>query len=407
METIETGLKEALLNDGRVLLGQLLSHLAVADDVSRHGEESQGLRSRSVQTVLGPIELQRRYYHDPQMKRCRAPLDAALGLIDGYSPGLARLMCWAAGQCDSYADASQTLRRCGGLDVDARQIQRMANQMVPRLEKQLDQPGQAPTEPSVPVLYVSMDGTGVPMVTEELEGRAGKQPDGTARTREAKLGCVFTQHHVDEQGHPWRDLDSTTYVASFETAADFGHRLHREALRRNLLQAGKVIILGDGALWIWDLVAIHFPQAVQILDFYHACEHLKKLAQVLEQLDAPAAQALFDRWRDCLLHDQLDTIIADAIARLPRSGPRREEADRQLSYLETNRPRMHYATFRKRGWFIGSGVVEAGCKTVIGKRLKQSGMFWSLPGAHNVLTLRCACASRRFDQAWDQLPLAA
>lgn len=407
MEGIETGLIQALLADGRVLLGQLLSQMPVEDDVSRHGEECQGLRSRSVQTLLGPIEIRRHYYHDSQMKRCRVPLDEALGLIDGYSPGLARLMCWAAGQCDSYEDASRTLHRCGRLDVDARQIQRMANQMAPLLEKQMEQPSQSPPEPPVPVIYVSMDGTGIPMVAQELEDRVGKQPDGTARTREVKLGCVFTQHHVDEQGHPWRDLDSTTYVASFETAADFGHRIRREALRRNLPQAGKVIALGDGALWIWDQVALHFPDAVQILDFYHACEHLKNLAQVLEPPDSSASQALFNRWRDCLLHDQLDTIVADSIARLPRCGPRREAADRELSYLETNRHRMLYATFRARGWFIGSGVIEAGCKTVIGKRFKQSGMFWSLPGAHNVLTLRCAYASRRFDQAWDQLSLAA
>lgn len=406
LEAVEVGLKAALFRDGTRLLATLLNGLTLEGDVSRHGEECQGKRALTVQTVLGPVELRRNYYHDPQMHRGRIPLDEALGFIDGYSPGMARMMCWAGAQSSSFPAGSEALRRLGGVEVEARQIQRMTAQMGPRLAEVLDRPWQ-PVETPPPTAYVSIDATGVPMIRAELQGRSGKQPDGSAKTREVKLACFFTQQQVDDQGRPWRDLDSTTYVAAFETASDFAHRIRREAQRRRFPQAGRLVILADGAPWIWELARTLFPEAVQILDFYHACEHLKLLAEALEPSDPQAAHALWEHWKESLKLDQLDQVVAEALSRLPRSGLRRQEADRQLAYLENNRHRMAYGTFQKKGWFIGSGVVEAGCKTVIGQRLKQSGMFWSVPGAQNILTLRCATSSRRFDEAWSHLPIAA
>lgn len=411
LEQIEAGLKAALMRDGCSMLSALLSELAVDADASHRGEECFGKRTCTVETVLGPIVLQRNYYYDRQMQKGRLPLDEALGLIHGYSPGLARLMCWAGAQSASYPAASEALRRYGGLQVEYRQIQRLVTELGPQLADLLDRPWQPEKAPAAPTSYISMDATGVPMESKELQGRRGKQPDGSAKTREAKLGCIFTQHHVDEQGRPWRDLDSTTYVGSFETAADFGHRLHREAIRRKVFASQKLIAIGDGAPWIWEQVGQFFPQAVQILDFYHASEHLQLLAEALEPSDPKKVHALREHWQDCLRRDGLDQVIMEAIHRLPRQGPRKKEADKQLAYLENNRHRMQYGTFQKRGWFIGSGVIEAGCKTVIGQRLKQSGMLWSIPGAQNILALRCATSSRRFDQTWDllhpQLALAA
>lgn len=411
LEKIETGLKAALLRDGTALLADLLNGLPLASDVSRHGEECHGKRSCTVETVLGPIRLERNYYYDRQMQKGRIPLDQALGLIHGSSPGLVRLMCWGGAQNFSYPAASEAFQRYGGLQVDSRQIQRLVNELGPKVAEVLDRPWQPETLAPAPTMYVSMDATGVPMVNEELAGRKGKQPDGSSKTREAKLGCIFTQHHLDEQGRPWRDLDSTTYVGSFEKSGDFGHRIYREAVRRKVFQAKKLIFIGDGAHWIWELARTHFPHAIQILDFYHASEHLKLLAEALEPINDGAVRATLEHWQECLRQNQLDQVIAEAVAQIPSQGPRRKAANQQLAYLETNRQRMQYGTFQKRGWFIGSGVIEAGCKTVIGQRLKQSGMFWSVPGAQNILSLRCASSSRRFDQAWEllqpQLSLAA
>lgn len=394
------------MKDGCRLLSGLLNSLDLETDVSRHGEECYGKRDCRVETTLGPIQLKRNYYYDRQMQKGRVPLDERLGLIDGYSPAMACLMCWSGAQSASYPQASEALRRCGGLNIEARQIQRMVNELGPKLAAVLDQSWKSEESAPSPTVYVSMDATGVPMIRKELEGRKGKQPDGSSKTREVKLGCIFTQHHIDEKGRPWRDLDSTTYVASFENATDFGDRLHREALRRKVPQSKKVIVIGDGAHWIWELAEKHFPRAIQILDFYHASEHLKLLAQALEPDDPEKVKILLEHWQKCLKEDHLDQVIAEAIPKMPRQGPRKKEADRQLAYLENNRHRMQYGSFQKRGWFIGSGVIEAGCKTVIGQRLKQSGMFWSLQGAQNILTLRCATSSRRFDHACN-LALAA
>ncbi|OYV36139.1 MAG: hypothetical protein B7Z83_06460 [Thiomonas sp. 20-64-5] len=277
----------------------------------------------------------------------------------------------AGAQSASYPAASEALRRYGGLEVEARQVQRMVGELGPLLAEVLDRPAPFQKESPSPTVYVSMDATGVPMAREELEGRSGKQPDGSAKTREVKLGCVFTQHHTDEEGRPWRDLDSTTYVASFDPSADFGHHLRREAQRRKVFQAQKIILLGDGAPWIWEQARIHFPQAVQILDFYHASEHLKLLAEAIHPNAPETVHSTLRHWQECLRRDQLGQVIIETLARLPRSGPRREEVDRQLAYMETNRHRMQYGTFQKHGWFIGSGVIEAGCKTLIGQRLKQ------------------------------------
>ena len=121
-----------------------------------------------------------------------------------------------------------------------------------------------PLLPTVCKLYIAIDGTGVPMVPRETEGRRGKQESGKAKTREAKIGCVFTQTNLDEAGFPIRDEGSTTYVGAIEEAEAFGRRIYAEAIRRGLGQAEKVIVLGDGAPWIWGIVALHFPFATQI-----------------------------------------------------------------------------------------------------------------------------------------------
>ena len=130
-------------------------------------------------------------------------------------------------------------------------------------------------------MYVSGDGTGLPMRKEELAGRKGKQADGSAKTREAKLGCVFLQTEVDAKGQPVRKEDSTTYIASFEGAAEFGLLLRQEAQRRGMAHATKIIFIGDGAAWIWELVRINFSGAILILDFYHALQHVHGLIEAL------------------------------------------------------------------------------------------------------------------------------
>ena len=253
------------------------------------------------------------------------------------------------------------------------------------------------------MLYVSNDGTGLPCRPEELRGRPGRQPDGTALTREAKLGCVFTQTTTGRDGEPLRDPDSTTYTATMGDCRGSGEQLRAEALRRGLARARTVVFLGDGAAWIWENARIFFPSAIQILDFYHAVEHLGALARALFG-EGDLATARQRAWASELKRSNARAILARA-ARLLAANPaipaqRIEDAQREIAYFTTHLKRTRYGHFRRRGFFIGSGVVEAGCKTIIGRRLKQSGMFWGQAGAENILQLRCLVKSPHFEAAW-------
>ncbi len=139
--------------------------------------------------------------------------------------------------------------------------------------------------PQIPVLYIEMDGTGVPVVTAETQGRRGKNPGETAHTRDVKIRLVFTQTDLDEKCRPVRDEASTTYTGAIEPAHDFGRRMYTEALHRGWDHAKVRVILGDGAVWIWNIADREFPGAVQIVDLYHAREHLWGLAGKLVPTD--------------------------------------------------------------------------------------------------------------------------
>ena len=226
------------------------------------------------------------------------------------------------------------------------------------------------------------------MRPEEVRGRQGKQPDGSAKSREVKLGCVFTQTEVDAKGHPIRDPQSTTYLSSCVSRDEFGGLMRREAIRRGMAGAPRVAVLSDGARCNWEAARVNFPSALQILDFYHGTEHVGSLAAALDGKDRPAAKTQLSRWKKRLLKDGVRDILTQANARRPKSGARRKAAQAEIAYLEFNRQRMEYGTFRKQGGFIGSGVMEAGCKSVVGQRCKLPGMHWSAAGVDNVLDLR-------------------
>ena len=389
---VETGLKAALMRDGTALLEDLLNHLSTPKGTKGR---SLGRRCRQVQSVLGTFTLKREYIQTAD--RTGFPLDEQLGLVDRYTPGLVRLMLHAGAVDASFEQAEGTLRRYAGLEVSARQIQRMVQQIGPGIPQQMSQRGVAPAPPAS-VLYVAVDGTGVPMRKEAVRGRKGKQADGTARTREVKLGCVFTQLRRDENGEPVRDPQSTSYIADFSGSESLGLRLRQEAQLRGIAHARHVAFLGDGAAWVWNLARQNFPQATAILDFYHACEHLHQLTSWLYPTNPQQAKSQARHWIRALKANGINRVIAQATRGLPQHGIRRAEAQKEIRYLQSNASRMRYKTFRSQGLFIGSGVVEAGCKTVVGQRTKQSGMFWNVPRAENVLHLRCAIFSRCFDQ---------
>jgi len=363
---------------------------------------SRGLKEKTLISVLGPLRLKRSLFQCPACGKSRFPADRLLGIErTGFSPGVRRWMA-RAGSHTSFIEAEEDLRVYTGVELDRRDIQRVSEAVGRQIDvwqaredqKLLKAP---PQTAAIPILYVSFDGTGIPMRREELRGRKGKGPDGKPKSREVKLGCVFTQTATNEEGFPVRDEASTTYVGAIESSTLFGQRLYAEALRRGMTAAAKLVILTDGATYNRSIIQEHFPDAIHIIDLYHAREHLHDLHQMLACDDARR----LERWLTWLDVGQLTTLLGDACSLLPRSGQRRKKALKQIKYFRKNAHAMHYARFRDQGLFIGSGVIEAGCRTLIGKRLKQSGMFWSLRGANAIIASRCCQFSRRFEDFWE------
>ena len=226
------------------------------------------------------------------------------------------------------------------------------------------------------------------MITKKLTGRKGKQEDGTAKTREAKLGCVFTQLTTDKKGHPVREPDSTTYVGAIKTAAEFGNRLKAKAIRRGLWQSSTTVFIGDGAKWIWNIADQHFFGATQIVDFYHASEHLHRLLNLFFPIPEDLKEQ-WEIWYAWLGNGEIQKIIdtAKSLSQRNRTG-NQKQVEQEIGYFKENIMRMHYQDYKAKGLFVDSGVIEAGCKAIIGKRLKQSGMRWSLRGANSIIALR-------------------
>ena len=404
MEAVELGLREALFKDGCQLLQKLYSQpgLNVPGNASQPGEKCHAGRARKIHTLFGPITVCRNYFYRPDSTTGRFPLDQALGLVHSFSPALVRLAARSAAK-EGYQSASDDLLAQAGVSLDGRQIQRLVNLVAPRVATQLEEGSNTETDP-IPILYAEVDGTGVPMVAEELEGRPGKQEDGSARTREVKLGAIFTQTKTDEEGLPVRDHASTTYVGSFESAPDFGSRIRAEGRRRGLGRAAKVVFIGDGAAWIWELARVNFPAAILILDLYHALERLHTLCAGLYGTDSPTAARMAHTWTAMLKNDQIGEVIAALRRRRNDLGPPPDDPlEKQIAYFERHQDKMLYKTYRDQGLFYGSGVVEGGCKSVIGQRLKESGMFWTQAGATSVLNLRLALKGNRWDECWNRL----
>jgi hypothetical protein len=407
VQQLEGLVRAAIFKPAAVLVGQLLQEAAGRIDATyqpKPGQQRKGPEPLKVQCIFGSFTLWRDYYYHPGKRQGHYPADAALGLEQGNTPALARLVCLEGADEASYQKAENHLRETGGIDFAARQIQRLVGPIGAAAQswQQREALRPEPQSKAVPIMYVSGDGTGVPMRKEELEGRKGKEPDGGAKTRMAYLGCVFTQHTCDEEGHPLRDHDSTSYVSCFGSIDEFGPLLRQEAIRRGLPLATQVVLLIDGAIGLAHMGRDCFGNAIQIVDFYHAMEHAGQvLVALLGSKEHPDYKARLRRWAKQLLKNQVEKLIAQV--RQECAGKSQAQAvEKELGYFVSNLSRMQYGTFRRRGFFIGSGVVEAGCKTVIGARCKQSGMFWGKPGAQSVLALRCIHASRRLDQFWSE-----
>ena len=411
LEALELMLRDVMHRCGAITLEHVLEH---EDSSSVKRECSCGgrfvdkkRRPKTIRTVLGEIRLRRTVQRCKRCNRWRVPEDEVLDVMGtGYSPGLRRMMAKTGAEVcfDKARDFILDLAGVRVTDKDVERIAEAIGQDIGGREQANIEAAMRGEEPDIVespcTLYITADGTGVPILRRDAEGRKGKAADGIARTREVKLGAIFTQTTVNEDGDPIRDPRSTTYVGKVEEAESFGHRLYAEAQRRGLTGAGRVVALGDGAPWIWNMFDMHVPGAIQIVDYYHAAEHLGDIARVLFPEDKERRKSWFEPVKKKLWEGNIPSLLSE-LGALRVRGKKKDAIRRAIAYFEKNQKRMRYYEFRKKGLFIGSGVVEAGCKCLIGGRLKHSGMHWSVRGANAIIALRCCIQSARFENYWE------
>jgi len=363
-----------------------------------------GRHSKTFTSALGPLRLERAYYHCARCQNGFCPRDRALGLESfSLTPGVLRMTASAAALV-SFAESSGLLRELAGVEIGVKQVERAAESLGAEIAVEEHQRVEKMGEVT-PTMYLGMDGTGVPMRPQEVAGRVGKQADGSAKTREAKLVTVWTAESRDEEGKPVRDPGSVTYSAAIESAAtpdtspqlsDFAERVLREATRRAFPEAPRQVVLGDGAAWIWNIATELFPQAIQILDRFHAKEHLSKVGKAVHGDSIETQKWIQQRY------DELDQGRLAALVRaLHGHAGKCKEARDCIHYICNNRRRMRYPKFHQQELCTSSGVVEAGCKVVIGTRLKRAGMHWTVKGANAIIALRCSKLSGRFEDFWE------
>jgi hypothetical protein len=403
LEAVENAFRTGLHQAGASALTEVLQ-FAVPDAEHRQllvpaeGSPSYvDMRSKTVLTMLGEARVVRPYYLCSHCHQGQSPADAELDIAEtGFSPGVRRMQA-LVGQEAPFEHGREQLKLLAGLDLTTKSVERVAEAIgadVARREQQeIDRALQLELplivgEP-VPILYVQMDGTSVPVVKKDTAGH----------TREVKLGCVFTQAKWDQEGYAIRDTDSTTYTGAIETAEQFGKRRYVEAWKRGWSRAEKKVVIGDGAEWIWNIAQEHFPGAIQIVDLFHARQHLWEIARLLYPTDTKRRNAWIGlhqkRWLD---QGKIAKFVASLRAIQTTDVDLAKKLRNEADYFAHNAARMNYPHFRKH---IGSGVIEAGCKTVVGNRLKQSGMFWTVKGANSILALRCCHLNGRFEDYWE------
>lgn len=410
LESAEMAIRNSAHRIGAIVLEKIVnadggkSAAGIECDVG-HKAKLVNYRIKKVVTVLGEINVVRAYHHCSTCQTGVIPKDSLLDIIETqFSPGVRRMMA-LVGAKESFDSGRDDLRILAGVSVTDKDVERVSEAIGAHIaivfekERQIVPSGNViPLLPKIKNLYVGMDGTGVPAINRETAGRKGKDESGIAKTREAKLGVIFTQSGLDKEGKPVRDEHSTTYTGGIESKEEFAKRIYAEAMWRGASRAERFIVLGDGALWIWDIVAEHFPGATEILDFYHATEHLAEFAKIVHANNKTLRDTWMALYREQLLKGDVEIVI-EAMKRVEGKTPEIKEALRKtIHYFETNRLRMNYAEYQKQGLFIGSGVMEAGCKTIVGQRLKQSGMRWTVKGANAIIALRCCQQSGQWEQ---------
>lgn len=351
-------------------------------------------------SLNGKLEIYRAYYYCHSCKSGFAPLDEQLGLEGKHhSVGVRKKVALEASS-EPFAETSKRLKELIGIEVSGKETQLESEELGTEVGIQADElveafwSEQIDIEPEVTArrFYITADGTIVP--TDE----GGK---------EVKIGSVYETPQT--KNGLANDL---RYTGGFHNSEHFGKKLYVLALKRGLRDAGEVIFIGDGAKWIWNIARYHFPEAIQIVDFYHGVERLWSLSRTIHGEGTEACKEWARKGVKHLLKGKVELII-NSISLLDSpnvDSPNvdvTEEIHKNITYFTNNKERMRYNEYRKRGYHIGSGAVESACKHVVGQRLKQAGMRWSIEGADAILQLRILWKNGEWNRFWNDRKKAA
>jgi hypothetical protein len=398
LSELETEVRGVLLRLGQGLvegLCQLQQERYPAPSIKCEcGEEALYQRQRPIQvkSLVGPVRLRRAYYLCAACHHGRAPLDQRLGLCaGGLSQGLEEVLAYVGVQVP-FEEAADLVKKLTLVEVAPNSV-RAATEDLGSLALAEEAAGVRaawaadPTLPPIPArpperLYISMDGM---LVHVRDEG-----------WKEVKLGACYTTSQRPDRARPEQLViraQDLSFVADLLPAADFGPLLWVEAQRRGAAAAKELIVIGDGASWIWDLATEHFAGATQILDWYHASQYVWDAAQALY-----GQSDLAQRWAKRALDALWEGKVKALLPYLQKHRAKGEAVQKALTYFTNNQDRMRYDRYRARGLQIGSGSIESGCKHVIAHRLKQAGMRWERQGARSLAILRARLKSDRWDQ---------
>jgi len=347
-------------------------------------------------TLLGCLQVRRAYYLCRRCHRGLVPLDRQMGLCAGsISDGLDQLLA-LMGAYHAFEEAAKVVERLTGVAISANRIRASTEALGAAIDArdqaeveaawdvQLPPPPPPPREGAPSRLYISLDGT-----MTNIRGEGWK---------ETRLGAVYTTETKPARTpgqEPVIRATEVTYYADLADPIRFGEHLWLEAHRRGLDHAAEVIAIADGAAWIWKLVAVHFPQALQIVDWFHALTYLWSAANDAFGEGTDRARQWVKTWEARLWNGRADRVIV-ALRPLARTSDKAREA---VTYFRNNQHRMRYPEYRARGIQIGSGPIEGGCKHVIGERLKQAGMRWARAAARQIVKVRAALLSGRWEEA--------
>ena len=395
LSELEGDLRKAALGFAAKVLGTLMSGpLQQAAEVDAPAGR-RGTRTTTILTSVGEASYTRAYVLGSGSQP-HFPADDALGLICRCTPAAAKLLCHEAARSQSYLQASENLSLAAGIAASSNRIHRLVRTVGPDMEAWALSRTPQRAEPGRDIIVcLQMDMTGVRMLRKYLEGVKGK--DGAPKGRQIKCGKLFLMER-DDEGKYRKIGGSTVHVVSFCDPVSFSDALEKAQQKLAVPQGTRLVVVSDGAEWIWNIVSDRFKEAFGIVDFWHAADHLHELCEFTIG-KGDEAEALFKEWRHKMKVYGVNCVIRH-FEGIEGTAEKVKGISKRLSYFKDHRERMQYRRFRQEGWPIGSGAIEGACKSLIKQRTDLSGQRWSPDGALDVLWVRALITDGLHDDYW-------